>query len=242
MFKTDSMQPKIINVTCIGYDKSEGMFTVKLPDSRTGKIPKDEMSIYPLKNDKQIESFIGKDIRVAIIDESDMTLSGKIPMQKQLEKLTEENPVGKILKVTVVSASDVALYCDLGEGISGIIYRNDIISTPFPLPTDVYPIGSVIDAKVKNFKADKSFFTLSHRDVFSRSMKAYRKGMHLNGIIREQIKRGNVVTGYFVEVTPAIKGILDINDSIYLQNGEKIPMVVNDITPKGLKLRLEYPN
>lgn len=232
-----------INVTCVEYDGTNEFFTVLLNDGRTGKIHKSEMSIYPLKIDKQIDALIGKDMRAVVLEDDGNTiwLTRKPVMEQALKKL-EKEPMGKILKVTITSASDVALYCDLGDGISGIIYKNDIITAPFSYPTDVYPVGSVIEAKIKCYKKEKAFFTLSHKDVFSKQKSCYYKGMHLNGIIRSPILKQGVITGYFVEVTPAISGILDVNDSIHMDNGEKIPMVVNDITSKGLKLRLEYPN
>lgn len=240
MLKDNSIQP--INVTCVEYDDTNEFFTV-LFDGRTGKIRKADMSIYPLKIDKQIDALIGKDMRAVVLEDdgNNIWLSRKPIMEERLNELAQE-PIGKVLKVTITSASDVALYCDLGDGISGIIYKNDIITAPFSYPSDIYPVGSVIDAKVKCYKKEKAFFTLSHKDVFPKDKSSYYKGMHLNGVIRSPILKRGEITGYFVEITPAISGILDVNDSIHMDNGEKIPMVVNDITTKGLKLRLEYPN
>ncbi len=231
-----------ITVTCKGYNEGTG-FSCETFDGILGIIPKEEASFYPLKFQNQINLLTKRKIKCEIIETSPLTLSRKRVTEKRInELLSGEGPVGKIVEAEVVSANTLALYVDMGDGVSGIIYKGDIISTPFTCPpTDIFPIGSKLFAKIKSVKEDKGFFTLSHRAIFPRNNN-YTRGMHIMGIVRSPIFNGDKIGGYFVEITPAVGGILDVNEGFSLFNGEKIPMVINDVTSKGLRLRLEFPN
>ena len=223
-----------INVTCRSYDKRGGRYVVDLEDGRKGYIATNNMSIYPFKNEKKIYGFLRRSLRAIVLTddgENPLTLT-RIPiMEAKLAEILDGGAVKKVVEATVISASDMALYVDLG----------DIISAGFSHPNDVYPVGSKILAKIKGYQDEKKFFTLSHKDVFSKDKDQYYIGMHLEGTVCAPIYSNGKITGYFVQITPAIAGIVDVND-IRLDNGDIIPMVVKDVKARGLKLRLQFPN
>lgn len=224
------------------FERKNNSFIVRLEDDRIGYIPKEEMSIYPFKkSNAQLSTYLGNLLQAVITKEDgkNIYLSRKPVMQERINEILDGGAIGKTLDVKVISSSDVALYLDLGEMVSGIIYKNDIISASFKYPTDIYPIGSTIKAKIISYK--DNMFTLSHKELYSNKIDQYYTGMRLNGIIRAPIFDNGAITGYFVQITPAISGIVDVHD-IRLENGDVIPMVVKNIKPKGLKLRIEYPN
>lgn len=234
---------EIVNVVCKSYDKRK-FFNVTLEDGRYGSISQENMSIYPITKLRQVTSYIGKSLRATIIGENSRGLVlTRIPiMEARVQELVDEYYLPKKhIKVKIVSSSDSNLYADMGDGVSGIIYRNEIIAARFSYPEEVFPIGSEIEVKILNYTKEKNYFSLSHREVFSKDLRQYYHGMHIEGIIRAPIIRNSVITGYFVQITPAIAGILDVNN-IRLSNGEIIPVVVKETTSKGLKLRLEIPN
>jgi len=235
---------KIVNVTCRSYDKRGDRYVVDLEDGRKGYIATNDMSIYPFKNEKKVYGFVGRSLRAIVLTddgENPLTLT-RIPiMEAKLAEILDGGAIKKVIEVTVISASDMALYVDLGDCISGIIYKTDIISAGFSHPSDVYPVGSKILAKIKGYQDEQKFFTLSHKDVFSKDKDQYYIGMRLEGTVRAPIYSNGKITGYFVQITPAIAGIVDVND-IRLDNGDIIPMIVKTVKARGLKLRLQFPN
>lgn len=235
---------KIVNVTCRSYDIRGDRYIVDLEDGRKGYIATKDMSIYPFKTEKKAYGFVRRSLRAVVLtdDGENPVILTRIPiMEEKLKEILDGGPIGKVLEVKVISTSDMALYVDLGDCISGIIYKTDIISAGFSHPSDIYPVGSIIFAKIKSYQNEKNFFTLSHKDVFSKDKSQYYAGMHLEGTVRSPIYSNGRITGYFVQITPAIAGIVDVND-IRLDNGDVIPMVIKDVKARGLKLRLEFPN
>ena len=235
---------KILNLTCRSYDICEDRYIVDLVDGRKGYIATKNMTIYPFKNEKKAYAFVGRRLRAVVLtdDGENPVILTRIPiMEEKLKEILDGEPIGKILEVQVISTSDMALYVDLGDCISGIIYKADIISAKFSYPSDIYPVGSIILAKIKSYQNEKNFFTLSHKEIFSKDKSQYYAGMHLEGTVRSPIYNNGRITGYFVQITPAIAGIVDVNN-IRLYNGDVIPMVIKDVKARGLKLRLEFPN
>lgn len=235
---------EVVNVICKSYDKKK-FFNVTLEDGRYGSISQENMSIYPITKLRQITNYFGKSLRATIIGENSRGLMlSRIPVMKErVDELVNDYFLPKKeLTVKIMSASDSNLYVDMGDEVSGIIYRNEIIAATFAAyPEEIFPIGSELKVKILSFASETNFFTLSHRETFSKDLRQYYKGMHIEGIIRAPIIQQGVITGYFVQITPAIAGILDVNN-LHLSNGEIIPVIVKETNRKGLKLRLEIPN
>ena len=228
-----------IEAQCLSFNEQENYYTVGV-EGKTGIIPAEEFSIY---DSKEVNMRLLHTVIKAVVTKYDgkdqLVLSRKKVMQKKVAEFVRKGPVNVIISnAKVVSASSTALYLDIGDGLSGVMYRKEIISSPYSNPTDVFPIGTRIPVKIIKYTPEKEFFTCSHRALFQNNRADYKRGQIVTGIIRQEIVVNDIVTGYFVQVTPAISGILDIPEGTIFNNGDTFEMIINSVTVKGLKLRM----
>lgn len=228
-----------IEVQCLNFNEQGDFYTVNAK-GKIGIIPTKEFSIYDSKevNMRLLHTFIK-----AVVTEYDgkdhLILSRRKIMQQKVEEFVRKGPINVIIAdAKVVSASSTALYLDIGDGLSGVMYRKEIISSPYSEPTDIFPIGTRIPVKIIKYTPEKEFFTCSHRALYSNNRNNYKRGQIITGTIRQEIVENDIVTGYFVQVTPAISGILDIPEGTTFCNGDTFEMIINSVTVKGLKLRM----
>ena len=233
-----------ITVKVMDYRPENEQFEVRLENGEKGIIPKEEMSIYPFKTENEILNLLGQEIHAVITEKNDTTirLSRRMVQEERLNEILSFQEDAMFL-AKIISASFQAFFMDLGEGIKGIIYKSEILATPFGKPTDVYPIGAEILVKIRKYNKDAKNFALSHKWCFEKNYNDYYKGQQIVGTLRLPIVQDGNVTGYLVEVTPAIRGVLDLLPGLTLKNGQRLPMLVHEVNAeKGLKLRLIFPN
>ena len=235
---------KEVQALVIGYDYVTGNLIAQLGTKRALLAPED-ITIYQKKNvlDEEIHRLLGSKITCNIIgkNEDDILISRKAVMQKRIQKYNK----GDIVEATVVSASNKALFLEFDEGLSGIMYTNQLTSSKVKKPLDLYEIGDKIKCVITKKKEDEGYFELSRVALYKTVTLKVERGHTLLCKINKKLDDS---TGYFVEVlsNPLYSGIFDLNQYNYKHNyrvGEILNLKVVDVTDnKHLRLRTLHTN
>lgn len=228
---------KVVTANVQSYDFEKKAFVVQV-DGKKELIALEDMSIYQIKkvkdNDEKIyfHRLLGSTIK-CILKQNFIykQISRAEYMKQRLEKYNK----GDTVTATVVSASNEALYLEFDEGLSGIMYLNQITSSKLNHPFDIYNIGDKIKCQIASKK--DNLFTLSRVALFKDEPLEIKLGSVLNCKITKKV---NDNSGYYVEVinNPMYSGIFNIypNSRRYVL-GEEIRLRVAEINGKQLHLR-----
>lgn len=238
--------------TCAGvaikYDNQLECLFVYLGNGTIGVMPKDEVSIYqytyPMGDNSlvpyQISTIVGKKINVKIIGIVDgiYMLSRKEEMMKAYDYFVsheEKNIIARIVNII-----DKGMFCDIGGGITGFLPISEISHCYVSNIRSHFSVGNIICVKIIDIKPSEDNYkiSLSRRMAYSdiTTSNIIKEGDILIGTICYPIYEGD---GYFVELTPAISGIVDIPPDLFdLEEGTCVSVYVKKITEKGIKLNL----
>ena len=235
---------KEVAATVLGYDYVTKNVVAKVRDTEA-LIALEDISIYQKAyrnkdeniNSDYLHKLLGSQIRCEVVGyDKGYILSRAKLMQKRLEKFNK----GDIVEAIIVSASDKALYLEFDEGLSGIMYINQLTSSKVNKPLDLYNLGDKIKCQI--IKKRDGFFELSRLELYKFVALDLQCGKTISCKITQKLKDG---TGYFVEVmsNPLYSGIFDLNT--YNRNnkyivGDTIKLRVVEIKGKQLRLRTCY--
>lgn len=217
IFKLPAKEKEVM-ATILGYDYVSKHVVAQVRGTKGSLdaiIPLEDISIYQKNylnknnsvNDDYVHKLFGSEVRCMVTGyEKGYILSRAKVMEKRLDKFDK----GDIVEAVVVSASDKALYLEFDEGLSGIMYTNQLTSSKVNRPLDLYSIGDKIKCKIKK-KRDEKLFELSRLDLFSFVTLDLQCGNEIHCKITQKLKDGS---GYFVEVmaNPLYSGIFDLNN------------------------------
>lgn len=237
---------KEVVATVLGYDYVTKNVVAKVRDTEAS-IALEDISIYQkaYKNKDQningdyLHKLLGSQIRCEVIGfDKGYILSRAKLMEKRSNKYNK----GDIVEATVVNASDKALYLEFDEGLSGIMYINQLTSSKVNKPLDLYEIGDKIKCQIIKKNDEYNYFELSRLELYKAITLDLQCGKTITCKITQKLKDG---TGYFVEVmsNPLYSGIFDLN--VHNKNnkyvvGDSIRLRVVEIKGKQLRLRTCY--
>ena len=196
----------------LDYDSNKKAFAAQV-NGKNARIALEDISLYPkssMRNDdidnSYLDRILGKKVSCEVIGYDDeYILSRAKLMQRKVEKYEK----GDTVIATVKSASDRALYLEFDEGLSGIMYINQLTSAKVKKPSDIYSVNDTIACKI--IKKRDSFFELSRIEFY----KDVDFKIQLGDTVKCKItKKLDDNTGYFVEVlaNPLYCGIFDLNN------------------------------
>ena len=231
---------KEVQALVIGYDYTTGNVLAQLGEKRALLAPED-ISVYQKNTKDKLENLLGSTITCKVVGKTDkdILLSRKEVMQRRIKNYQK----GQVVVATVVSASDKALFLEFDEGLSAIMYLNQITSAKVKKPLDLYKIGDKVKCVITKKKENEGYFELSRLALY--------KNVILNIKVNDNIKckitkKLDDNSGYFVEVVdnPLYSGIFDLNRYNCNNNykiGEIITLRVAEVTDKKhLRLRTIY--
>lgn len=228
---------KEVLATILGYNYEDNTVIAQV-NGQKAIIKQEDISIYQnKKNFNYIFTLIGQNIKCIVksyTKENGYILSRAKVMEKELNKYDK----GDTVIATVVSASDRALYLEFGEGLSGIMYLNQITSAKLKKPLDLFKLGDTIKCVIT--KKRGSYFELSRIGVYNYITLNIKNG---NKVLCRITKKLDDNSGYFVEVkkNPQYSGIFDLTDENMNNTykvGENIPLRVVEVkNKKQLRLR-----
>ena len=173
-------------------------------------------------------------ITAEVIDIFDDTvlLSRKNIQIKTIEKLT--NSIGKNLTASVETIYPYGIFVDIGNGINSLLSSQECSSTKFYNLNNLTSIGKFIEVKLTNY--DGNFFFVSRKEAQKSSY--LTTGQTCWVTVGSPVD--NATTGYFVEVTPDLPGIMDVPPGIILREGSLCRATFRKYTPKGAKLNFTF--
>lgn len=150
----------------------------------------------------------------------------------------ENLQVGENVKGIVKNIKPYGAFVDIGYGKVGLVYIEDLSVARIKTPYERLKIGQEINIKVKEINKENGKINLSYKEMFGtweENADKFKKGMHVNGIVRETEKNKN---GIFIELLPNLVGMAEYrNDLTY---GQNINVVIKKIDYDKKKVKLSY--
>jgi len=225
--------------TVIRYDDRKRAAVVDLGCGFRGVIPEREITVYPFtysgeyKIANQILAIIGRKIRAivtGIAEDGILILSRRLSMEEAWNSLEENSNV----LARIVGITQKNIFLDIGNGLRS---RNVPYECTGTLINDLnhwFELYSYIPVRIISKGQECSDkIVSSHRLVYpdyNTSKKMYKEGQIISVRIGDRVNE----EGYFCEVTPAIRGIIDTRET--LKEGQRARAIVRKLTDKGIRM------
>ncbi len=184
------------------------------------------------------------------ITEGKVSLGLKQVMANPWDNVFQTYPIGKIIKGKVTKLTSSGAFVDLGDGMEGFVFNEDISWTKkIKNPSSELTEGQEIEVKVLNIDTEAHRIKLGIKQVAEDPWSALKVG-YPRGSLIEGVVSGKTEFGMFVKVTGGIDGLIpksmltekkdESPDKIMekYQVGDKISAVVFEIQPDKKKLTL----
>lgn len=217
------------------WNQEKGLI-VRIPEKGFITIPKTEISLYPFdKVDKfgiplEVKSLLRRNI--VFLKKENGVFSRKAIMMEDFNNLY----VGKIVEAKISSIANIGIFlryktlimfCPISE------ISNSFVKTP----DECFYKGQSINVKVLSKPDENRYVIVSYKATFNPDMFRFSIG---DTLVCKVTNVNESIEAYFLEVTPAINGILNINDCpITLKYGDRIIGIVRKITSKGIKISFQ---
>lgn len=242
-----------LGATCVGvvlrYDKELKCLFVDLGMGMIGVIPETEATIYKYTypygdanySPYQISSIVGKKITAKVIGITSgvYILSRKESIRETYEQIASKAKENVYARITAMY--EYGLFCDIGNGVIGFVPISYCSLCRIEKIESYFSVGDIIKVNIAEIKtAEENYrITLSRKDAYKGLLldpAAPKDGDICTGKICLPVRTAD---GYYVEITPAMSGIVDIpNEVPHIKEGTPASFYVKRVTEKGLKLEL----
>jgi len=214
-----------------------------MPASRTGT-----------RDAVEMEKLLDQEIRCRItkidVADEDVVVDRRVIAEEEershKERRYSELKEGDVVRGIVRSLTDYGAFIDLG-GVDGLLHVGEISWARVSKPEDVLSVGQEIDAKVIKIESDKQRIALSQRQLqphpWEASAGKFKIGDRVRGVVTRVLD-----FGAFVEVEPAIEGLIHVSEmswvkrvrkpSDLLKPGETVEAIVLGINPTERRMSL----
>lgn len=216
-----------------GVDYNHNVY-VDLGNKAKGIIPENELGIIS-KNNKYVQFKI-KDIDEKI---DKYILSRTDVKNESLEWAINLNE-GDVVCGIVRNIKPYGAFVEIGGGVSGLLYVNDISVARMKSPEEKLSIGQKIDVKIKSIDKENKKFYLSYKDMlgtWEENAKEFYEGSIVSGTVKETAKDK---CGVFIELKPNLIGMCEYTDKI--KYGDKVNVKIKRIIPDKKKIKLVIVN
>ena len=115
----------------------------------------------------------GDEIEVKVlnidVEQERLSLGIKQLTEDPWKDLDEKNPLGTVIKGTIVNLTDFGIFVEVSDGVEGLVHISEIDSKiPKNKVHEMYPIGSVVKANVIKIDLDERRLGLSITEVISK--------------------------------------------------------------------------
>ena len=147
---------------------------------------------------------------------------------------------GDIIRASVTHLDTFGAFMDVGCGIPSLLSIDCISVSRISHPSDRLSVGQKIDAVVKsnNIASGRLYLTLKELlGTWEENASAFCIGQTVSGIVRSIESYG-----IFVELSPNLAGLAELNDtrSVFkdLQTGDRVSVYIKSIIPERMKIKL----
>lgn len=181
---------------------------------------------------------MNKKIAAKVIGFSDNVpiLSRQNLQQSALDYLL--NSIGNVITVSVETVSNFGAFVDIGNGIISLLKAKNYSATRFYDLTKILSVGDSLQVKLLDFDRNSNHFSISRKETDFKNIEDLILGNIYTVIPSHPVD--DIPSGYFVEFSPSIAGILDVPEGIVLDIGTPVKGILRKIDSKGLKLDFRF--
>ena len=236
---------QIMNGYVTGCDENYNLY-VDLGNQMKGIIPREEVEAvnidetgYPkpkicLNKVNKIVQFKVKDVT----KEDVAILSRKAVGKEALNWIKEDLKKGMIVCGIIKSIRPYGVFVEIGGGIVGLIYIEDISIARIKTPLERFKIGQKVNVMVKSIDRNNQRVLLTYKELlgtWEENIQEFSEGEIVQGIAREVEKDKN---GIFVELKPNLVGLADYKEKI--EYGQRVQVCIRKIIPEKKKIKLVF--
>ena len=169
-------------------------------------------------------------------DGDKLIFSRKDVQQEVLNSVKTDLKVGDNIKGIVKNITPYGAFIDIGGGVVGLAYIEDLSVARIKTPYERLKIGQNVNIVVKYINRETGKISLSYKDTlgtWEENAKKFSVGMNTKGIIRETEKNKN---GIFIELTPNLVGMAEYKEG--LKYGEKVDLYIKKIDYDKKKVKV----
>ena len=169
-------------------------------------------------------------------DGNKLIFSRKDVQQEVLNSVKTDLKVGDNIKGIVKNITPYGAFIDIGGGVVGLAYIEDLSVARIKTPYERLKIGQNVNIVVKSINRETGKISLSYKDTlgtWEENAKKFSVGMNTKGIIRETEKNKN---GIFIELTPNLVGMAEYKEG--LKYGEKVDLYIKKIDYDKKKVKV----
>lgn len=169
-------------------------------------------------------------------DGDKLIFSRKDVQQEVLNSVKTDLKVGDNIKGIVKNITPYVAFIDIGGGVVGLAYIEDLSVARIKTPYERLKIGQNVNIVVKSINRETGKISLSYKDTlgtWEENAKKFSVGMNTKGIIRETEKNKN---GIFIELTPNLVGMAEYKEG--LKYGEKVDLYIKKIDYDKKKVKV----
>ena len=169
-------------------------------------------------------------------DGDKLIFSRKDVQQEVLNSVKTDLKVGDNIKGIVKNITPYGAFIDIGGGVVGLAYIEDLSVARIKTPYERLKIGQNVNIVVKSINRETGKISLSYKDTlgtWEENAKKFSVGMNTKGIIRETEKNKN---GIFIELTPNLVGMAEYKEG--LKYGEKVDLYIKKIDYDKKKIKV----
>ena len=169
-------------------------------------------------------------------DGDKLIFSRKDVQQEVLNSVKTDLKVGDNIKGLVKNITPSGAFIDIGGGVVGLAYIEDLSVARIKTPYERLKIGQNVNIVVKSINRETGKISLSYKDTlgtWEENAKKFSVGMNTKGIIRETEKNKN---GIFIELTPNLVGMAEYKEG--LKYGEKVDLYIKKIDYDKKKVKV----
>lgn len=169
-------------------------------------------------------------------DGDKLIFSRKDVQQEVLNSVKTDLKVGDNIKGIVKNITPYGAFIDIGGGVVGLAYIEDLSIARIKTPYERLKIGQNVNIVVKSINRETGKISLSYKDTlgtWEENAKKFSVGMNTKGIIRETEKNKN---GIFIELTPNLVGMAEYKEG--LKYGEKVDLYIKKIDYDKKKVKV----
>ena len=169
-------------------------------------------------------------------DGDKLIFSRKDVQQEVLNSVKTDLKVGDNIKGIVKNITPYGAFIDIGGGVVGLAYIEDLSVARIKTPYERLKIGQNVNIVVKSINRETGKISWSYKDTlgtWEENAKKFSVGMNTKGIIRETEKNKN---GIFIELTPNLVGMAEYKEG--LKYGEKVDLYIKKIDYDKKKVKV----
>lgn len=169
-------------------------------------------------------------------DGDKLIFSRKDVQQEVLNSVKTDLKVGDNIKGIVKNITPYGAFIDIGGGVVGLAYIEDLSVARIKTPYERLKIGQNVNIVVKSINRETGKISLSYKDTlgtWEENAKRFSVGMNTKGIIRETEKNKN---GIFIELTPNLVGMAEYKEG--LKYGAKVDLYIKKIDYDKKKVKV----